>query len=412
MTMTQNPAGLAFLPGHVALVGLDAPFQKMCVDPYGYYGWGVYKRRRHVSVRRPDEGDRSPAPDPRLELLHDAARSGLQLRAEHAASAAGVAGRISKHFAPRVRLRGAGARAGHAIRRRGTVPCKHRTGPRPTPTRYSLVKQDVIYAAAPDLRRGVTGSSPSLRRAFSLQIVSIAVRSSLVQSATGGTQPSTDMLSTLTTQDLFVPALTFSVHARPVRWVNLMGAFKWSDDFSAGRPTVVYETNTYYPRPRALANVPFKNKPIHIGDVDVPLPWELSAGGAFFRACLSGAKDQEGDPMATERWDVEVDFAYTLSQPGEPEHGEPRATDGLAGHARREWDERRAHRRERRGRALGALGPAPEGLLRPACRRQLLRPAQASRGELRCFLRVAGRRLGLRGHHHVRVPARRAGGRG
>src|SRR5882724_12744524 len=42
MAMTQNPAGLAFLPGHVALVGLDAPFQKMCVDPYGYYGWGVY----------------------------------------------------------------------------------------------------------------------------------------------------------------------------------------------------------------------------------------------------------------------------------------------------------------------------------------------------------------------------------
>src|SRR5262245_61372373 len=40
--IATNPAGLAFLPDNQVIINLDTPFQRMCVDPYGYYGWGVY----------------------------------------------------------------------------------------------------------------------------------------------------------------------------------------------------------------------------------------------------------------------------------------------------------------------------------------------------------------------------------
>jgi hypothetical protein len=309
MAMVQNPAGLAFLPGNVVLLDLDAPFQKMCVDPYGYYGWGVYNGDGTSQF-----GDQTKVTDPRHPTLgSNYSTTPLGAVCNSAPNTplpqAAWAGRISKHFAlgfgsvapvlvPGMQFGGAD----------GTVQTPY--GPAPTPTRYSLIKQEVIYAAAPTFAAAYR-IIPELAAGFSLQILSVAVRSSQIQSAVGGTQPSTDMLATLTTQDLFVPALTFSVHARPVRWVNLTGAFKWSDDFR-GTGDVTYETNTYYRGP-GLANVPFKNKPIRIGDVDVPLPWELSAG-ARFSGMLSGAKEQEGDPMATERWDVEVDFAYTLSE--------------------------------------------------------------------------------------------------
>src|SRR5581483_636599 len=36
-----NPAALAFMPRTQVYSGIDLPSQKMCVDPYGYYGWGV-----------------------------------------------------------------------------------------------------------------------------------------------------------------------------------------------------------------------------------------------------------------------------------------------------------------------------------------------------------------------------------
>src|SRR3954471_12902585 len=41
MALEQNPAGMALLSGDQLLLNIDFPLQEMCVDPYGYYGWGV-----------------------------------------------------------------------------------------------------------------------------------------------------------------------------------------------------------------------------------------------------------------------------------------------------------------------------------------------------------------------------------
>src|SRR5438477_8119138 len=43
MTLAHDPAGMALLSGHQIMLDLDTAFHDMCVDPYGYYGWGVYQ---------------------------------------------------------------------------------------------------------------------------------------------------------------------------------------------------------------------------------------------------------------------------------------------------------------------------------------------------------------------------------
>jgi hypothetical protein len=88
-----------------------------------------------------------------------------------------------------------------------------------------------------------------------------------------------------------------------------MASFKWSDDFR-GSGDAVFETNTYFRGPN-LTNAPFKNDPIQLSQIDVRFPWELTTG-ARFSGLLPG--DKEGDPMATELWDVEVDFAYSFNE--------------------------------------------------------------------------------------------------
>src|SRR5690349_15723255 len=43
--LLHDPAGLAYLEGDSLTFDLDFALREMCVDPYGYYGWGVYDDR-------------------------------------------------------------------------------------------------------------------------------------------------------------------------------------------------------------------------------------------------------------------------------------------------------------------------------------------------------------------------------
>jgi hypothetical protein len=304
--MGTNPAGLAFLPGQRFMVDVNAVVQKMCVDPYGYYGWGVYDKGTS------EFGDQLKVDNPRRPTIGATyATTPLGTVCNSAPTTPfpqfAWAGRITKNFAL-----GAGIIAPVLVPGMqfgggdGTIETPY--GPRPTPTRYSLIKQEVTYAAAPTLAAAYR-FLPVLSAGLSVQILSVAVRATQAQAAFAGTDPATDFLATVSAQDFFVPVLTFSLHARPVRQLNLMTAFKWSDDFR-GSGDVTYETNTYY-RGANLENAPYKNDPIRIRDITVRFPWELTAG-ARYAQMLPGA--EEGDPMATERWDVEADFAYSFNQ--------------------------------------------------------------------------------------------------
>src|SRR5262245_25305928 len=43
LALEHNPAGMALLSGDQLLLNIDVPIHDMCMDPYGYYGWGVYQ---------------------------------------------------------------------------------------------------------------------------------------------------------------------------------------------------------------------------------------------------------------------------------------------------------------------------------------------------------------------------------
>lgn len=306
--MLRNPAGLAFIPRSQLYVGIDAPFQRMCVDPYGYYGWGVDKAGTTGFGDQNAIGTRDNpgyAATPLSPVCNSAGTTPLP--------AVAAQGHITDNLvygigflAPSV---GIGMQFGGAD---GTVQTPY--GPRPTPTRYTLIQQKIIYANAPAFSLAYR-LMHELAAGMTLQILSVAASSTQVQNPFGGTAPSTDFLSTVTAQDFFIPTLTFSVHAKPTRALNLMGAFKWSDDFR-GSGDVAFETNTYYRSYQgidtgSLANAPFKNAPARLSEIVLRLPWAATAG-IRYADVLKDNKDPDGDPMDTERWDVEFDFDYSF----------------------------------------------------------------------------------------------------
>lgn len=306
MTLMTNPAGLAMLHGHQVLVGFDTPASHMCVDPYGYYGWGVY------NAARSEFGDPvavDNAQKPTIGATYATTKLGRVCNSARSVSIPQLAwaGKITERFAL-----GAGFLAPIVVPGLqfggpdGTVQTPN--GPRPTPTRYSLVKQEATYALAP-----VVGAAyrflPWLSAGLSVQVIMLRAEATEVQNAVSGTQPSTDWLAKVTTQDFFVPAAILGVHARPIDAIDLMAAFRWSDDFH-GSGDVVYETNTFQ-RGATTGPVPYRNPAIQLSDVAVRLPWKLTTGARY--AGLLRGKRGRGDPLDTELWDVEVDFEVDLN---------------------------------------------------------------------------------------------------
>jgi hypothetical protein len=187
-----------------------------------------------------------------------------------------------------------------------------RYGPRPTPTRYSLISQDADFALAPSIG-GAYRVLPELSFGINVQIAMLKANTTTVQNNFGGTQPSTDWLVKVKAQDFFTPSITFAVHARPRPQLSLMGAFRWVDDFR-GSGELTYETNTYH-RGATVGPVPYENPPVKLSEVVVRLPWQLTVGARY--AGLLPEPECEpglGDPMDRELWDVEVDLGYSLAE--------------------------------------------------------------------------------------------------
>jgi long-subunit fatty acid transport protein len=303
MALIQNPAGLAFISGQQLMLEVDFPTHHMCVDPYGYYGWGVYT---DDPARRSEFGDpTATGPNSYARTpLPRVCNSGPPGPLPHLTWVKKLTNRITigaGFAAPTVVT---GMQFGGAD---GTIETPQ--GPRPTPTRYSIVKQeagglDPVIGAAYRFAR-------SLSLGMSFQVFMIKGTATAVQNQFGGTNPATDAFVQIESQDYFVPALTFSTHYRPIEALNFMAAFRWIDSFD-GSGNVTYETNTYHQGARS-GPVPYKNPLIPVDTIVLRQPWELTVG-ARFGAPLSGAKGISlGDPLDTERWDVELDATYYLN---------------------------------------------------------------------------------------------------
>ncbi|HVU06158.1 MAG TPA: hypothetical protein VHE30_30615 [Polyangiaceae bacterium] len=297
MVLANDPAGLALLEGNQIILDLVTPIPHMCVDPYGYYGWGAYGGSSEFGDSLSPDYANAPLPkvcnSAKVATLPDLAYAGKLSKN------VGVGfGFVAPVLLPGMQYGGSD----------GTMNTPN--GPRPTPTRYSLVKQEVPFALNPTAGIGYR-PIPQIAVGLQVQVLMVKARATAVQNAVSGTQPSSDWLATLETRDYFVPSVTASLHTKPVKPVDLVVAFKYTENFD-GAGSVTYETNTFHHGAKS-GPVPYGNAPIPIADIQVGMPWQLTFAARYAQPLRERKLGGLGDPMDTELWDVEADFGYQLA---------------------------------------------------------------------------------------------------
>lgn len=319
MVLLHNPAGLAALSGDRVMLNIDVTLHSMCFDPYGYYGWGVYDDASSefgdpLEVRLDRSGDPIIGATYATTPLPEVCNSAEVLPLPHMA----YAGKVSDDWAigfgfvaPTVVT---GLRFGGSD---GTISIDGASFP--APTRYQIIEQKIDFAFAPSF--GVAYQLADwIALGLNAQIAMISARTWAVQNATSGTQPSTDWLAEVRATDLFIPALTFGVLSKPTKSLTLAATFRWVDGLK-GSGDITYETNTFH-EGATSGPVPFENDPVDLDDISVGLPWALTVG-VRYAGLLPGAggepakEGENTDPMATERWDVELDATYTFGSIGD-----------------------------------------------------------------------------------------------
>src|SRR5215204_5814392 len=141
MVLTHDPAGLAMLNGNQVMLDLDFPIHDMCVDPSGYYGWGVYSEGSsefgdQLELDNPNQPavGRTYATTPLREVCNSGTPQPIpQLAwASRVSEKVGIgAGLIAPIVVTALQFGGEDA----------TVQTEF--GSRPTPTRYTIIKQEI-----------------------------------------------------------------------------------------------------------------------------------------------------------------------------------------------------------------------------------------------------------------------------
>jgi hypothetical protein len=301
--LLYNPAGLGRMNHQALLLNVDVPLHDACVDPYGFYGWGVY------ASGDSEFGNSATDSDYVNDDLDRVCNSARVAPIPSLAWGGRIADRLGVGFGFVAPTLLGGLQFGGED---GTIDTDQ--GPRPTPTRYQLIKQEVLFGLNPTAGIGYA-LLPRLRIGAAFQALMVKAKTSVVQAGSSGTSPHDAHLVELTAEDYFIPTATVGVHVTPVDALDLGVAFRWSDGLR-GPGTVQYETNTYHAGATS-GPVPFANEPVPLKAVKVGLPWVFT-GGVRYAGFLPDAKEAvakgERDPMAHERWDVEVDVAYQFNK--------------------------------------------------------------------------------------------------
>jgi hypothetical protein len=304
MTLIQNPAGLALLPDNQFLIEFDVPFKTMCADLYGYYGWGLY------NTGNSDAGD-SRDPDYAALPLEEVCNSAPTFAVPQLVWSVKVGKNLGIGFgfaAPTV------VGGLHYGGEDGTV-----AGPDgwalPTPTRYQLIRQEVVFGLNPTFGFGYR-LLRELAVGMTLQVGMAKADTWNVQAYAAGTSPHLDQGVKVRAEDLFIPAVTLSVHAKPVKGLDVMAAMRMVSDLN-GSGKLTYTTN-YYQNADAPdgAPVPYKNPPIGVANIRVGFPWMLTLGARYGHKLPGIKDDDDGDPMDTERWDIEADLNVGFNERG------------------------------------------------------------------------------------------------
>jgi hypothetical protein len=303
MTVLHNPAGLALISGQQIMLDTDIPFHDMCVDPYGFRGWGVYTPG--ISEFGASDGA-AYGTEPLGRVCNDAPIFPVP----HLVWAGRFGDRLGIGFGFAAATMVPGLQWGSDY---GTVGSGD--DERPAPTRYQIIKQELLFGLDPILGVGYRVMR-ELRLGASLQVLMAKVDARMMQTLNPGTSPHDDMLLEIRASDYFIPAVTVSAHATPVKSVDLMAGFRWQDDFN-GSGDITYTTYAYK-RDATTGAIPFENDPIGLDMLKVSFPWTLTLGARYAGLLRQRRTEEEKwharrDPLARELWDVELDLSYSFN---------------------------------------------------------------------------------------------------
>jgi hypothetical protein len=308
-TLLQNPAGLSELPGSQALYAFDVTVDRLCVDPYGYYGWGVYLQdgdpgsTARADARRSEFGDPTSAAygSRRLDRVCNSApilplpQLALSLKLDE---------RWTVAFGFLAPVLVGGAQFGGQD---GTIDAAGES--RPTPTRYALIRQRATFALNPTA--GVAYRPlPWLSFGVALQVLMASLDNSFMVTLRAGTSPHDDITAKVHASDYFMPALTVGVRAKASRRLQLAGTFSVSDGFD-GSGELTLTTNAYHRNASGSEVVPLQNDPIRLKRVRVSAPWSAVLALRYVQPRTAA---DDGDPLRSDAWDIELDVAYTANR--------------------------------------------------------------------------------------------------
>jgi len=303
MALLHNPAGLSLLASDQFLLEFDTTIHTMCVDPYGYYGWGVY------DLGGTSEFGESTSAEYGGRALPEVCNSVPVLPVPEIAWALRLNddivigfGMVSPTFVPGLQF---GGDDGTIVRDGVTLP---------TPTRYQMIRQEVVFGLNPTAGIGYR-VLPWLAVGATLHVGMVKANTYAIQNTGAGTAPHTDAMAELSVSDYFIPAASLSVHAKPTDAIDLVAAFRLADDVRASGD-LTYTTRYFLRGNTGEGQVPFENDPVTLANVEVPLPWALTVGMRY--ADLLGPNEDTArgrlDPIENERWDIELDAVWNFNE--------------------------------------------------------------------------------------------------
>jgi hypothetical protein len=309
MAMLQNPAGLVDLADNQFMLQFDSVYDRVCVDPYGYYGWGVYLTQDRLGNTTNRDDQRSEFGDP-----SSAAYGNRHLDRLCNSGPVGTLPQLafSFHVTPRWSVAfGFVAPAAMGLAQWGGKDGTIQTdaGERPTPTRYQVVRTEFPFALNPTASVAFR-ALPWLSFGATLQSAIAVANSYVVLAMRAGTSPANDALAKLHAVDYFVPSLTFGVLAKPTRNLRLAGTFNWQQGLD-GHGDMTITTNVFHQGAVGSELLPLQNDPVKLDHMRVGLPWTATLAARF---AMPRGSDPEGDPLVHERWDVEVDASYIANK--------------------------------------------------------------------------------------------------
>lgn len=324
MVLMYNPAGLVELRGSQLMLSANLAMMDACVDPFGYYGWGVYGGGKPSRLTDPN----NPANTLTLNLGR-AADIGPAEQAYYTGPLdtvcmdqnvtpvpqLGITARLTDRFAmglgmmfPNVTPQGSWGATNGIIQGAGGV--------RPAATRYMMIDSGSVgffptiglaYKLADWLRIGAS---------FRWGVINVDNTS--IAAIQVGTTPANDQLVRVKATDWFVPEVTGSLHIVPVDAIDFVVGFHYQADLDA--PGTISITSGEYD-----ATLRARTKVNGIRGVRQKFPWQGWIGLRYADRLAprpQGEIDEDErvgrggtveDAFQTERWDIEADVQYEMN---------------------------------------------------------------------------------------------------